>query len=186
MHSPLSLHFKLALRVLKYLKGDPGKGIHFIQGSKIELITYVDSDWAKCKATRRSVTGFGVFLGKNLISWKSKKQTVVARSSAEAEYRAMASVTCEIMWLVNLFRDLKLNISKPVTIFCDNKAAIQIASSLVFHDRTKHFEIDLHFIRDKIIEGVIKPLNIDSANQLADIFTKGADVVQDKDSWCLE
>ncbi|GJT26336.1 putative RNA-directed DNA polymerase [Tanacetum coccineum] len=173
MHSPLTSHLKLDLRVLKYLKNAPRKGIHISKINSLVLIGYVDSDWAKCKATRRSVTGFSVFFGKPLVSWKSKKQTIVSRSLAEAEYRALATVTCEIMWLLNLLRDFKLEIEKHVLIFCDNKAALQIAVNPVFHDRTKHFEIDLHFVRGKIIEGIIKPLKIESTNNLADMFTKG-------------
>ncbi|GJY23508.1 ribonuclease H-like domain-containing protein [Tanacetum coccineum] len=93
MHSPLQSHQKLAFRVLKYLKGAPRKRIHITKGANLNLKAYVDSDWAKCKATIRSVTGFSIFMGNSLVSWKSKKQTVVARSSAEAEYRALASVT---------------------------------------------------------------------------------------------
>ncbi|GJX46219.1 putative RNA-directed DNA polymerase, partial [Tanacetum coccineum] len=126
---------------------------------------------------------YGLLACKPYLTIESK-QTVVARSSAEAEYRAMASVTCEVMWLVNLFRDLKIDVTKPIAIFCDNKAALQIASNPVFHDKTKHFEIDLHFIRDKIIEGVIKPLKIESANQLAGIFTKG--LTAEQHSYLLE
>nr|GEW86634.1 hypothetical protein [Tanacetum cinerariifolium] len=178
MHSPLTSHLKLALRFLKYLKNAPEKGIHICKTNSLVLMGYVDSDWAKCKATRRFVTGFSVFFGKSLVSWKSKKQIVVARSSAEAEYRALATVTCEIMWLLNLLRDFKLEIEKPVLIFCDNKAALQIAVNPVFHDKTKHFEIDLHFVRDKINESIIKPSKIESANNLADVFTKGLSVDQ--------
>nr|GEU53223.1 putative reverse transcriptase, RNA-dependent DNA polymerase, Gag-polypeptide of LTR copia-type [Tanacetum cinerariifolium] len=91
----------------------------------------------------------------------------------EAEYRALASATCEVIWLANLLQDLNIKIEKPITMLCDNKAAIQIASNSVFHDRTKHFEIDLHFIRDKMIDGIIKPSKIESANNNADILTKG-------------
>ncbi|GJR81208.1 uncharacterized mitochondrial protein-like protein [Tanacetum coccineum] len=98
MHSPLQSHQKLAFRILKYLKGAPGKGVHITKGANLNLKAYVDSDWAKCKATRRSVTGFSIFMGNSLVSRKSKKQTVVARSSAEAKYKALASVTCELMW----------------------------------------------------------------------------------------
>ncbi|GJY28584.1 hypothetical protein Tco_0404351 [Tanacetum coccineum] len=94
------------------------------------------------------------------------------RKPIEAEYRALASATCEVIWLANLLRDLNIKIEKPITMFCDNKAAIQIASNPVFHDRTKHFEIDLHFIRDKMIDGIIKPSKIESANNNADILTK--------------
>ncbi|GKB81140.1 uncharacterized mitochondrial protein-like protein [Tanacetum coccineum] len=116
MHSPLQPHQKLAFRILKYLKGAPGKGVHITKGANLNLKAYVDSDWAKLK-----------------------KQTVVARSSAEAEYRALASVTCELMWLINLLRDLKIETEQPVNVFCDNKVAIQIAANPVFHDRTKDF-----------------------------------------------
>ncbi|GJX71737.1 ribonuclease H-like domain-containing protein [Tanacetum coccineum] len=135
MHSPLCSHQKLAFRVLKYLKGAPGKGIHITKNPNMNLIGYVDSDWAKCKATRRSVTGFSIFLGNSLVSWKSKKQTVVARSSAEAEYKALASITCEIMWLINLLRDLRIETKKPVSVFCDNKAVIHIAgpNGIILH-----------------------------------------------------
>lgn len=180
MHSPLESHLKLGLRILRYLKQAPGKGILISKGQNTNLCSYSDSDWAKCRSTRRSVTGFAIFLGNSLVSWKSKKQTVVSRSSAEAEYRALASVTCEVIWLANLLQDLNIKTAKPVTMHCDNKAAIQIASNPVFHDRTKHFEIDLHFIRDKIIEGIIKPSKIESAKNTADILTKGLAADQHK------
>ncbi|GJU20403.1 ribonuclease H-like domain-containing protein [Tanacetum coccineum] len=151
MHSPLQSHQKLAFRILKYLKGAPGKGVHITKGANLNLKAYVDSDWAKCKATRRSVTG----------------------SSAKAEYRALASVTCELMWLINLLRDLKIETENTVNVLCDNKVATQITANHVFHDTTKHFEIDLHFIRDKILEGVLKPIKIESENQIVDLLTKG-------------
>lgn len=173
MHSPLESHLKLGLRILRYLKKALGKGILISKGSNLNLCNYSDSDWAKCRSTRRSVTGFSMFLGNSLISWKSKKQTVVSRSSAEAEYRALASATCEVIWLTNLLQDLNIKPAKPITMYSDNKAAIQIASNPVFHDRTKHFEIDLHFIRDKIIEGIMKPSKIESEKNIADILTKG-------------
>ncbi|GJS14383.1 putative reverse transcriptase domain-containing protein [Tanacetum coccineum] len=146
--------------------------------AKIVTVSYSDSDWAKCRSTRRSVTGFAIFMGNSLVSWKSKKQIVVSRSSVEAEYRALASATCEVIWLTNLLQDLNIKSAKPITMYCDNKAAIQIASNPIFHDRTKHFEIDLHFIRDKMIEGIIKPLKIESAKNTANILTKGLTAYQ--------
>lgn len=85
-----------------------------------------------------------------LFHGKVKKQSVVSRSSAESEYRALASVTTEVMWTIKLLNELKVNHMLPVEIFCDNKAAIQIANNPVFHDKTKHFEVDLYFLREKI------------------------------------
>ncbi|KAJ0578272.1 putative RNA-directed DNA polymerase [Helianthus annuus] len=138
-----------------------------------QLTAFADSDWAKCVDSRRSVTGFCIFLGGSLVSWKSKKQSVVSRSSAEAEYRSMCSATCEVLWLLNILRELHVDVNIPVVLKCDNTAALSIAANPVFHDRTKHFEVDLFFLREKIASGLIKTHGIKTEHQLADIFTKG-------------
>lgn len=122
--------------------------------------------------TGRSVSGYCIQLGSALISWQAKKQTVVSQSSAEAEYRALASVTTEIMWLKYLLADLQVPVNEAVSVFCDNQAAIDIASNPVQHARTKHIELDCHFIREKVQSGVILPVKISTKFQLADIFTK--------------
>ena len=106
MHKPLKSHLKIALKVLRYLKGSPGRGIHIVKNSSQSLETYVDADWAKCVVTRRSVTGFCIFLNGSLVSWKSKKQNTLSKSSAEAEYKAMASATSEIVWVLKVLKDL--------------------------------------------------------------------------------
>ncbi|XP_022033096.1 uncharacterized mitochondrial protein AtMg00810-like [Helianthus annuus] len=173
MHSPTQAHFKIALRLLRYLKGAPGKGIQFQRGDSLGLRAFSDSDWAKCLGSRKSITGFCVFLGNNLVSWKSKKQSTVSRSSAEAEYRSMCAATCEVMWISNLLKELKVDVNLPILLFCDNTAAISIAANPVFHERTKHFEIDLYFLREKISKGVIQTMGIKSEDQAADIFNKG-------------
>lgn len=107
-----------------------------------------------------------------MISWKSKKQSTVSRSSTEAEYRALRSVTSEIIWLRQLLHDFNIQLEQPTLIFFDNDSAIKLATNPIFHERTKHIEIDCHFIRDKIAEGNIKRMPIHTSNRLADIFTK--------------
>ncbi|KAJ0534888.1 putative RNA-directed DNA polymerase [Helianthus annuus] len=178
MHSPCQSHLDIALRLLRYLKQSPGMGIVFRKTGNFDIKAYVDSDWAKCLLTRKSITGFGIFLGNTLVSWKSKKQGFVSRSTAEAEYRAMCSATCEVMWIKNVLSELQISCSLPVALFCDSKSAISISQNPVFHERTKHFELDLHFLREKIASGIIDPHKIASEEQVADIFTKGLSVVQ--------
>ncbi|GKC06705.1 putative copia-type protein, partial [Tanacetum coccineum] len=105
-HSPITPHFDALIKVLRYIKLCPGQGLYFSVYSSLQLKAYCDTDWANCPITRRSITGFCIFLGSCLISWQSKKQFVVSRSSTEAEYRALADCTCEITWLQSLLKDL--------------------------------------------------------------------------------
>jgi len=178
MQSPTQQHYHIALRVLRYLKQAPGQGLLLSSRSVSSLTAYCDSDWGKCSDSRKSVTGFCVMLGESLISWRSKKQSVVARSTAEAEYRAIATVTCEIIWLLSLFKDLGLSGLAAVLLKCDNQAALYIAANPVFYKRTKHIEVDCHFIREKLQAGIILPTYVSTRAQLADIFTKVVSVAQ--------
>ncbi|KAD4384488.1 hypothetical protein E3N88_24656 [Mikania micrantha] len=173
MHCPKDSHLRVAMRLLRYLKKSHSKGILFSKGSSFELKSYADSDWAKCTESRKSVTGFCVFLGSSLVSWKSKKQPTISRSTAEAEYRSMCAATCDVIGLINVLQELGVIINLPVSLFCDSSATISIAANPVFHERTKHFELDLFFLREKISSGCIKAEKINSKNQVADIFTKG-------------
>ncbi|OMO98638.1 hypothetical protein CCACVL1_04141 [Corchorus capsularis] len=140
--APRSVHWSAMVRILRYLQGTLFQGLFFSSSSKLELCGFSDADWAGDANDRRSTTGFCIFLGDSLISWKSKKQNVVSRSSTEAEYRAMAQTSAEIVWLQRLLQDMGVHISKPVAMFCDNKSATQIAHNSVFHERTKHIEED--------------------------------------------
>lgn len=114
-----------------------------------------------------------MFLGGNLVTWRSKKQNVVARSSAEAEFRAMAQGICELLWMKIVLDDLKIKCEGPMKLLGDNKSAISIAHNPVQHDRTKHIEIDRHFIKEKLDSGLITTEYIPSGHQLADVLTKG-------------
>lgn len=172
LNSPLNSHWDAIVRILRYIKGSPGKGLVYENRGHTEILAYSDADWAGCPNDRKSTTGYCILIGGNLISWKSKKQTVVARSSAEAEYRAMALTAGELAWLKHLLSELKFCKVESMKLICDNQAALHIASNPVFHERTKHIEVDCHHVRQKVIAGEISTSFVNSKDQLADIFTK--------------
>ncbi|XP_015087155.1 uncharacterized protein LOC107030371 [Solanum pennellii] len=172
MHSPCVPHMKAALHILIYLKGTSDFGLFLNNSQDLALKVFCDSDWGACPDIRRSVTGFCFLLGGSLISWKSKKQPVVSLSSAEAEYRALSKAVAEVSWLTRLLGDFSLPDLSHVPIFCDNQAAIHIAKNPVFHERTKHIELDCHFVRDKLVAGLVSLHHTSTASQLADILTK--------------
>lgn len=169
---PTDVHLQAAHRILKYLKGNPGLGIFYYVDPAICINAFADANWGTCLDTRRSTTGYCVFLGTSLICWKSRKQQVVSRSSTEAEYRSMGDVTREILWIQQLLADFRIPVDHTAKLFCDNKSAIHIAQNPVFHERVKHVEIDAHTVRDQIKLGNLKTLHVASEDQLADILTK--------------
>ncbi|GKD61015.1 ribonuclease H-like domain-containing protein [Tanacetum coccineum] len=179
MHAPFQYHFSAALRVLRYLKNALGTGVHsaklVFKGNSFSLHAFSDADWAKCPKTRKSMSGFCLYLCSNLVSWKSKKQATISRSSAESEYRCLTSTTCEIIWVVKILKDLGVEGLLPAHLYCDS---ISIVENPVFHEKTKHFKIDLHLVREKVANGVVKVLKVASTNTVADIFTKGLSIAQ--------
>ncbi|GJV02811.1 retrovirus-related pol polyprotein from transposon TNT 1-94 [Tanacetum coccineum] len=146
MQNPTSVHMEAVKHLLRYLLNSPSQGILLAHHSKVQLTAYCDSDWGSCPMTRRS--------------------------SAEAEYRSMAITCCEITWLISLLKDLGLKDLHPVTLHCNNQAAIHIAANLVFHARTKHIEVDCHYVRDQVKDGKVKPTYLHTSKQLANVFTK--------------
>ncbi|CAM8997452.1 unnamed protein product [Rhodiola kirilowii] len=172
MSSPRQDHLNAAHKVLRFIKQAPAQGLFFASSSNLQLSAYCDADWAACPVSRRSLTGFCVTLGSSLISWKTKKQTTVSRSSAESEYRAMAQVVCELTWLHGLLEDLHVAIPTPIPLYCDNSAALHIAKNPVFHERTKHVEVDCHLVRQLVSKGFVEPRSIHTSDQPADFFTK--------------
>ncbi|KAK2996505.1 hypothetical protein RJ639_024953 [Escallonia herrerae] len=172
MQQPREEHWEAALRVVRYLKGNPGQGILLSNECNLRLHGWCDADWAGCPLTRRSLTGWIIFLGTSPISWKTKKQHTVSRSSAEAEYRSMAMTTGELLWLKGILKSFGVSHNFAMHLSCDSQAALHIAKNPAFHERTKHIEVDCHFVRDEIIKDNIHPQFVPSYAQLADIFTK--------------
>ena len=172
MHAPRSSHLDAVHHILRYLKTCPGLGLFYSAGTQSGVSCFTDADYAGSKSDRRSTSGFCTFYGNHIISWKSKKQAVVSRSSAEAEYRAMAQGTCELLWVRAILKELGFPVSDSSTLFCDNKSALMLASDSVLHERTKHIEVDVHFIREKVRSGIIVPEFVPSTDQTADMFTK--------------
>lgn len=146
--APKKEHFEVTLRVVRYIKGSPGQGILLRIGEDLTLRAFCDSDLASCPVTRRTTTGYFVMLGDSPISWKTKKQEMISRSSAKAEYRAMASTTSELVWLKSFLSSLRVEHRGPMTLFCDSQSVIHIAANPVFHERTKHVEIARHYVRE--------------------------------------
>lgn len=160
------------MNVLKYIKGTVGQGLLYKTDFDLNLKFFFDADWATCSDTRKSVTCFCGFLGESLISWRSKKQQTVSKSSAEAKYRSMASSTCEILWIMSLIKDLVIVCDGPAVLFCDSQAVVHITSNVVFHERTKHIDIDCQIVREKVQAGLVKLMHVSSQLQLSDLFTK--------------
>ncbi|MCH91304.1 copia-type polyprotein [Trifolium medium] len=144
MHAPRTEHMLALKRILRYVQD-----------------------------TRRSTSGYCVFLGHNLISWSSKRQPTLSRSSAEAEYRGVANVVSETCWIRNLLLELYFPIPQATLVYCDNVSAIYLSGNPVKHQRTKHIEMDIHFVREKVARGQAHVLHVPSRHRIADIFIKG-------------
>jgi len=172
MQDPKPEHWEAALRVVRYLKSSPGQGILLRSNTSLVLTGWCDSDFDSCPLTHWSLTGWFIQLGGSLISWKTKKHDVVSRSSAEAEYRAMADTVSELLWLRALLPALGIQCTAPIILHSDSLSAISLAANPVYHARTKHVGRDVHFVRDEIIGGTIATKHVSTTSQLADIMTK--------------
>ncbi|KAH9769131.1 retrovirus-related pol polyprotein from transposon RE1 [Citrus sinensis] len=170
--APTLQHILACKRMLRYLKEIEDYGLKFSADGEIKLTGFTDADWACDIDDRKSTGAYCIYLGNNLISWSSKKQSIVTRSSAESEYRALASASAEITWLQSLFKELKIECISVPTIWCDNISATELAKNHVYHSRTKHIELDMHFIRDKVLARELEINYIPSEEQIADILNK--------------
>nr|GEV55139.1 ribonuclease H-like domain-containing protein [Tanacetum cinerariifolium] len=173
MHDPREPHLAAIKRILRYVLGTLDLGLHLYASSTASLVGYTDVDWAGCPSTCRSISGYCVFLDDNLLSWSAKRQHTLSRSSAEAEYQGVANVVAKTALLRNLLRELHSSLSTATLVYCDNLSAVYMSANHVQHQRTKHIEIDIHFVRDMVSAGQVRVLHLPSRFQYADIFTKG-------------
>lgn len=172
MHNASEDHMDAVTQILRYLKSSPGKGFMFSKNSHLRINGYTNANWAGNISDRRSTSGYFMFVGGNLVTWRSKKQKVVALSSAEAEFHGMAKGLCELLWIKRLLIELGFASTSEMDLFCDNKAAIAISHDPVQHDRTKHVEVDQHFIKENLEAKIIRFPFVKSEDQLAEILTK--------------
>ncbi|GJR84349.1 ribonuclease H-like domain-containing protein [Tanacetum coccineum] len=174
MHDPHDPHFTTLKRILRYVRGtlDYGMQLH-VSSTTTQLSAYSDANWASCPITRRSTSGYCEFLGDNLLSWSAKRQVTLSCSSAEAEYRGVANVVAETAWIRNLLCELHTRVFTATLVYCDNGNVVYMFANPVQHQRMKHIEIDIHFVRDFVASGQVRVLHVLSRFQYADIFTKG-------------
>jgi hypothetical protein len=172
LHQPTTTHWSLVKRILRYVQGTIKLGLGINKSKSMLVSAYSDADWAGSVDDRRSTGGFAVFLGDNLISWSARKQATVSRSSTEAEYKALADATAEMMWVQKLLTELKVQHPPAARLWCDNIGATYMTANPVFHARTKHIEIDFHFVRERVAQRLLEVRHVSTHDQLADGFTK--------------
>ncbi|CAI5734626.1 unnamed protein product [Peronospora farinosa] len=174
LDQPRQMHGRAALRVLHYLMGTKSHGIKYSKSDdkKMMLWAYCDANWGNDKKTRRSTSGVLILLGGAAVVYKSKRQSSVALSSAEAEYMALALATQEVMWIRYLLKEMGVTCKTATTVHMDNKSAISIATNQGYTPRAKHIDLRMHFVRDHIEQGDIQLKHVPSAMQLADYLTK--------------
>ena len=172
MENPTELHLNAAKRILRYLQSTADLGIFYASGTESVLIGFTDSDYGGDPDDRKSTSGYAFMLGSGVISWSSKKQSVVSLSTTEAEYIVVASCACQAVWLRRLLTEVHFHQDGSTPIYCDNSSAIKLSKNPVYHGRSKHIDVRYHFLRDLVKDGTIDLLHCRSEDQLADIFTK--------------
>ena len=172
MQQPTDFHWGAVKRILRFLKFSLSDGLRIHRSRSLLLSAFSDADWAGCADDRRSTDGFAVFLGANLVSWSARKQPTVSRSSTESEYKALANATAELVWVQSVLRELGVSQPRAPSLWCDNLGATYLSANPVFHARTKHIEVDFHFVRERVAQKALEIQFIQSRDQLADIFTK--------------
>jgi histone deacetylase 1/2 len=178
LHAPTTTHWAAVKRILRYLKQSTRVGLKISKSHSLLVSAFSDADWAGCLDDRRSTGGFAVFLGTNLVSWSARKQATVSRSSTEAEYKSLANATVEVMWIQTLLMELGVRAPRAAKLWCDNIRAKYLSANHVFHARTKHIEVDFHFVRERVARKLLDIGYISTKDQIADGFTKPLPVRQ--------
>ncbi|XP_073360636.1 uncharacterized protein [Aegilops tauschii subsp. strangulata] len=178
LHEPTDDHWTAVKRILRYVRHSSHTGLRIRKSTSSLISAFSDADWAGSADDRRSTSGFAVFYGSNLVSWSSRKQATVARSSTEAEYKALANATAEIIWLQSLLGELGAYQAHAPILWCDNLGATYLSANPVFHARTKHIEVDFHFVRERVALKAFEIRFIPTQDQLADGLTKPIGVQQ--------
>jgi len=172
MQTPRKPHLDAVKRILRYIKHTLQCGIFYETNNQLQIHGYTDADLVGNVSDRRSTSGFMFYFGSGAVSWSSKKQPTVALSSTEAEYKGATIVACEVVWLQKLLLDLGQLMDAPIIIYCDNISSILLVNNPIYHARTKHIEVQYHFIREKVPAKKIDLIHVSIENQVADIFTK--------------
>lgn len=178
LQQPIDDHWQAVKRILRYLKETVTHGLFLSRCSSLRLHAYFDADWAGCIDDHKSTWGYAIFLGPNFISWSARKQSTIAQSSTELEYRALADATAKIIWLRSLLVELGVNLYQPPTLWCDNLGVTYLTVNPLFHACTKHIEIDFHFVRDLVSKKLLEVRFISTKDQIADVFTKPLSITQ--------
>jgi hypothetical protein len=172
LSTPTTTHWAAVKRILRYLRATTSHGLCFTKFGSMLLSAFSDADWAGNPDDRRSTGGYTIFLGNNLVSWSSRKHPTVSRSSTEAEYKAVANTTAELIWIQVLLRELDISLSRPPSLWCDNISTTYLSANPIFHCQTKHVEVDYHFVRERVASRQLDVWVISSKDQIADIMTK--------------
>ncbi|CAJ2656714.1 unnamed protein product [Trifolium pratense] len=177
MERPTEIHVAAVKRILRYLKSTISYGLWYEKGKNDELTGWSDSDYAGDLDDRKSTSGYVFMIGSKVVSWSSKKQSIVTLSTTEAEFIAAANCACQAIWLGRVLDHISSRKKECITLYCDNSSTIKLSKNPMMHGRSKHIDVRFHFLRDLTKDGKIQLLHCSSFEQITDIMTKALTLV---------